>query len=173
MSITASDRRAPAGSGYPALGRLGLALIFLACGLATFVFGSNYFDLFPTNHNPLYSGGLAALFLAAAVGMQRSERLRPLWPAAYAFFIANMVWLVTTLAGGFGNWPLRWFGLEAATPFGAAVAKVGEAAGTIALILLLSRPAGFTLNSLWLRRGDLRWRWWPAGWRSSISARMP
>lgn len=157
ISITASDNFRPASASRPALHRVGLALLFLACGLATFIFGSNYFDLFPTNGNPFYSGGLAALFLVAAVWLRRAERRRPFWPVAYAFFVANMVWLITTLAGGFGNWTLRALSLAAETPLGTAVAKIGEMLGAVAIILLLCLPAGFTLESLWLKRGNLWW----------------
>jgi membrane protease YdiL (CAAX protease family) len=145
-----------------ALGRLGLALLFAACGLATFVLGSNYHRRFATNFNPLFEGALAAFFLALALGSRRSERLKSYWPVAYAFFVANMVWLVTTVlakspAGTFGNWPLRLFGLTDATPVSVAVAKVGEAVGAVAIILLLCRAAGFSLGSLYLRRGNLKW----------------
>ncbi len=138
-------------------GRLGLAALCLACGLATFVFGSNYFHLFPTNDNPLYQGALAGLFLAAALLLKRSGRFAQYWVLAYAFFVATAVWLVTTLAGGFGNWALRLLGMSAAGPAGLAVAKVGEATGTVAIILALCWPAGLSLGSLFLQRGNLKW----------------
>lgn len=138
-------------------GRVVVALLCLAAGVACFVFGSNYFRLFPTNDNPLYQGGLAGLFLAAALLMRRSPRFAQYWTIAYAFFVATAVWLITTLAGGFGNWALRLAGMSASTPAGTAVAKVGEAIGTVAIILLLCWPAGFTLGSLYLKRGQLKW----------------
>jgi membrane protease YdiL (CAAX protease family) len=142
-------------------GRLALAALFLVCGLATFVFGSNYFRLFPTNSNPVYEGALAALFLAAALMFRSSELLRSFWPISYAFFIANMVWLLTTLlaktpAGAFGEWALRLFGLTDMTPMGVAAAKVGEAIGTVAIILILYRAAGFSFGSLYVKRGHLK-----------------
>lgn len=144
-------------SGYPLAGRLGLAALFVVCGVACFFLAANYFHIFPTNDNPLYQGALAALFLAAALGLRRTERFQSLWPLAYAFFVATMVWLITTLAGGFGNWALRLVDLPANSPAGVAVAKVGEAAGTVTIILLLSWLAGWTPASLLLRRGDLKW----------------
>jgi membrane protease YdiL (CAAX protease family) len=139
------------------LGRLGLAVLILLCGIATFFFGCNYFRLFPTNSNPVYEAGLAALFLGAALWLRRSARFGSLWPLAYAFFVANMVWLLTTLAGGFGNWALRLSGLASTVPAGVAVAKVGEAIGAVAIILALCLPAGFSLSSLYLKRGNLKW----------------
>jgi membrane protease YdiL (CAAX protease family) len=148
--------------GRSTVGRLLLAAVFLTAGLATFVFGANYFRRFPTNFNPWYEGGLAIFFLAAALGLRHSQRFHSFWPAAYAFFVANMVWLVTTLlakspAGGFGNWALRLFNLAGSTPAGTAVAKMGEAMGIVAVILVLCRAAGFNLGSLYLKRGQLKW----------------
>jgi membrane protease YdiL (CAAX protease family) len=144
------------------LERLALTLLFLATGLATFVLGANYFRRFPTNFNPYYEGALAVIFLGAALGLRRSQRLRSFWPAAYAFFVASMVWLLTTLlanspVGGFGQWALRLFDLSATTPMGVAAAKVGEAAGITAIILALCLPAGLNLGSLYHKRGNLKW----------------
>lgn len=35
--------------------QLGLFSVLLGCGLAIFVFGSNYFEIFPTNKNLTYN----------------------------------------------------------------------------------------------------------------------
>jgi membrane protease YdiL (CAAX protease family) len=132
-------------------------VIFVALGLATFLLGANTYRLFPTNGSALYEGGLAALCLAAALGLRRSRRFQSLWPVAYAFFVANMVWWLSTLAGGFGNWVLRRLALAADTPQGMAVAKLGESLAVVAIILALCLPAGFSLSSLYLQRGRLKW----------------
>ena len=149
-------------AGRSVAGRLILAVVFLAAGIATFVFGSNYFRRFPTNFNPWYEGALAFFFLALALGFRRSERSRGFWPVAYAYFVANLVLLVTTLlakspVGAFGEWALRLFGLTVTTPVGVAAAKVGEAIGIVVIILALCRAAGFSLASLYLKRGKLKW----------------
>jgi hypothetical protein len=37
------------------LQRFGLFIVFLVCGLVIFVFGSNYYEIFPTNKNLTYN----------------------------------------------------------------------------------------------------------------------
>ena len=47
--------------------RLGLFIVFLVCEAAIFIFGSYYFDIFPTNRNLTYNLVVSAVFLAAVV----------------------------------------------------------------------------------------------------------
>ena len=127
------------------------------CGVAVFLFGSNYFRIFPTNQNLAYEGGLALTFLIAALLMKPSARWGKYWPIAYAFFIASAVWVITTLVGGLGSPALRAMNVSASTPMGAAIAKVGEAIGTVIIILVLNGLAGADLGSVFIRRGNLKW----------------
>ena len=53
--------------------RLGLFTIFLACGFAILVFGSNYFEIFPTNKNLIYNLTLSLLFLVVAMWLKRDK----------------------------------------------------------------------------------------------------
>jgi len=137
--------------------RLGLFTLFFVCGIAVFLFGSNYYRIFPTNQNLAYEGGLAVTFLIAALLMKKSTRWKKYWQIAYAFFIASAVWFITTLVGGFGNWALRLTHVSASTPMGAAVVKVGEAIGTVTIILVLNKLAGADLGSVFIQRGNLKW----------------
>jgi membrane protease YdiL (CAAX protease family) len=139
------------------LHRLGLFTLFLACGVAVFLFGCNYFRIFPTNSNLAYEGGLAVTFLIAALLMRKSARWNKYWQTAYAFFIASAVWFITTLVGGFGNWALRLMQVSESTPMGVAVGKVGEVIGTVTIILVLNNLAGADLGSVFIKRGNLKW----------------
>jgi membrane protease YdiL (CAAX protease family) len=137
--------------------RPGLFTLFFACGIAVFVFGCNYFRIFPTNKNLAYEGGLTIAFLIAALLMRASERWAKYWQIAYAFFIASAVWFVATLVGGFGNWALRLMQLSGSTPMGVAIGKVGEAIGAVTIILVLNKLAGADLGSVFIKRGNLKW----------------
>ncbi len=137
--------------------RLGLFTLLLACGVAVFLFGANYYRIFPTNKNLAYEGGLTALFLIAALLMKPSRRWNKYWSLAYAFFIASAVWFITTLVGGFGGIALRLTHLSDKTPMGIAVGKVGEVIGTVIIILVLNKLAGGDLGSVFIRRGNLKW----------------
>ena len=83
-----------------------LFVLFLIGGLAIFLFGNNWNDLFPTNTSTLYKAALPIGFLALAVVLRRTERLRPYWRIAFALFIAAFAnWLNWTL----GDWLGRLF----------------------------------------------------------------
>ena len=136
--------------------RLGLFTLFLAFGVAVFLFGANYYRIFPTNRNLAYEGGLTITFLIAALLMKTSARWGKYWQIAYAFFIASAVWFITTLAGGFGNWALRLMQVSESTPMGVAIGKVGEAIGAVTIILVLNKLAGADLGSVFIKRGNLK-----------------
>ena len=53
--------------------RASLFILFLISSLAVFMFGANYYKLFPTNGNGWYAAILSAIFLFAAVILKRNE----------------------------------------------------------------------------------------------------
>ena len=93
--------------------RLALFVVLLICGLAIFVFGCNYFDIFLTNRNLSYQMFLAAVFLIAAVWFKRDARLNQYWQIAFAFFIAVFAVIVTSLIGNWNTTILGWFNATA------------------------------------------------------------
>jgi len=137
--------------------KAGLFILFLLCAIAVFVFGSNYYSIFPTNKNVFYELGLVATFLIAALLLRRGYRYRQFWPIVYAFFVASSVILVTTLTAGLRDALFRSIGLTGNSNQVDAAAKVFEALITITIILLLSRLAGMSLESLYIKRGHLKW----------------
>ncbi len=135
--------------------KTGLFTLVLLCAIVVFVLGANHYTIFPTNRNPYYEGATTAFFLAAAIVLRRLPRFRTYWPIAYAFFCAAAVILVTTLTVDLREALFRGIGI--ATPNQeAGAAKVFEALMTIGTILLLTRLAGMKLDSLYIKRGNLK-----------------
>jgi len=138
------------------LQRLGLFIVFLICGFAILVFGSNYFEIFPTNRNLIYNLTLSALFLIVALWLKRSIHWNRYWRIAFAFFIASVAFPVTLLLNRWGEVVLGWFNVTVETSQGIAIAKVYEMTLIVVPILLLTELSGAGLGSIYLKRGNLK-----------------
>lgn len=134
-----------------------LFVVFLICGLAIFVFGCNYYDIFTTNRNLTFQAMLAVVFLLVAVWFKRDERFRQYWQIAFVFFVAVSAVIVTSLIGGWIDKVLDWFNLTATTSQGIAVAKVYEVLMVVVPIIVLTKLSGADLGSIYLKRGNLKW----------------
>lgn len=130
-------------------------LLFLTCGAAIYVFGSNYFDIFPTQNN-VYRFILAGLFLVVAVTIRKTSRLHQYWSVFYAFFVATSVFIATSLLAGPKHDLLVLAGLDIHTIQGQAIDKWVELGIVAVTILGLSKAAGFSLDALYLRKGNLK-----------------
>lgn len=159
LGIETTVGQAPkAKTGWRELARkTGLFILLLLCAIAVFVFGSNYYTILPTNQNIAYEVGISAFFLVAALLMRRSSRFSQYWQIAYAFFAAALVIVVTSLTPGFRDSLIRQAGIATGSDQWIAVGKVFEAVVTITTILVVSRLAGFSLGSLYIKRGYLKW----------------
>lgn len=135
----------------------GLFILFLACFILVFILGDNHQTTFPTNHNLYYEVTTTAFFLAAALVLRRMPRLKDFWPIAYAFFTAAAVLLVTSLTVDLREALFRATGVLPNTNQVAGAGKVFEAFMTIGTILLLTRLAGMRLESVYVKRGNLKW----------------
>src|SRR5512141_772486 len=100
--------------------RLGLFILFLACGFAILVFGSNYFEIFPTNKNLTYNLTLSVLFLVVALWLKRDKYRSKHWRIAYAFFVASVAFPVTLLLSRWSDVVLGWFDVTVKTSQGIA-----------------------------------------------------
>ena len=136
------------------LQRTGLFLLFLVCGFAIFVFGSNYFEIFPTNRNLTYNLVLSVLFLVVALWLKRTKHWNRYWRIAFGFFIASIAFPVTSLLSRGSAVVLGWFNVTVATPQGIAIAKVYEMFLVVIPILLLTKLSGADLGSIYLKRGN-------------------
>jgi membrane protease YdiL (CAAX protease family) len=159
MAATSEISRRQKALSFPqasTLSRLAHSVLILACGLAVFLFGSNYSSLFPTNHSTAFRAGLAALFLVAALAQRRSERWRGYWPVTYAFFVATAVFLAADLALPLRDRLMSAVGLGGDDPMTQAGAKVWETALALTVILSLARLAGWRRKTLYLTKGNLK-----------------
>lgn len=136
--------------------RIGLFILFLACGLAIFLFGSNYFAVFPTNKNLTYNLTLSAVTLVVAVWFKFDQRWNKYWQVAFAFFIASVAFPVTSLLGEWKSTAMGWFALTTLTSQGIAIDKVCETLLIIVPILVLTKLSGADLGSIFIRRGNLK-----------------
>jgi hypothetical protein len=137
--------------------RAGLFLLFLVCGLAILLLGTNYYHLFPTNGSVAYSAVVSAVFLLAALLLKRGEKTARFWPVAYAFFVAAAVNLTSALFAGYYGTIAQSLGLSPDPNQGQAVQKVYDALLVVVTIVVLVKISGADLGSLLLKRGDLRW----------------
>jgi len=133
--------------------RLTLFAIFFACGVLVFPLAANYYSVYPTNASTLYKAALPVLFLGASLLLRRSERLHDYWRITYAFFVASAANLLVWL---WGTWLFRLVDAPADPLAEMLVNKLSEATVVIAVILLLTRLAGWKLGDLYLRRGNGR-----------------
>jgi len=136
--------------------RAGLFVVFLICALAIFVFGPNYYRMFPTNGSSLYAASLAAVFLVAAVLFKRSQKFFKYWQIAYAFFVAAVVNLVSALFAGYNSTILQALGVSIDTNAGLAVAKMYDTLLVVIPIIVLVKLSGADLGSLFLKKGNLK-----------------
>lgn len=135
---------------------LGLFALFLVGGLAIFLFGVGYFELFPTNKNPMYLAGISAVFLAAALLLRHYPATEKYWRAVYALFTASTALLVLTLMETYIYDFLRAFNLIAPSSQSTAFGKIFEMVMICGTVLLLTKLSGADLGSLYISRGNLK-----------------
>jgi membrane protease YdiL (CAAX protease family) len=136
------------------LHRFGLFIVFLVCGLAILVFGSYYFDIFPTNRNLAYDLALCGIFLTASLWFHFDKRLGRYWQVAFAFFIASVAYPFSALLDGGINAVMRLFQVTTASSQGIAIAKTCEMVSKVVPILVLVKLSGADLGSVFLKRGN-------------------
>lgn len=135
----------------------GLFILIMFCFIAVLILGDNHQTTFPTNRNLYYEGATTAFFLAAALVLRRLTRFKVYWQITYAFFIAAAVLLVTSLTINMREALFRAVGVFHGTNQEIGLGKVFEAFMTIGTILLLTRLAGMRFESVYVKRGNLKW----------------
>ena len=127
-------------------------------GVVVFVAASNYFVILPTNQNIAFEGGLTTLLLVVALFLRRQPRWSKYAPAAYAFFVASFVFLITSLTAGLRGDLLKSLNLIVTkTNQGMALAKLLESLTVIISIVILVLLSGQRLGSIYVKAGNLKW----------------
>jgi membrane protease YdiL (CAAX protease family) len=134
--------------------RLGLMIIFLICEAVIFLFGSNYFDIFPTNKNLTYNLIVSVLFMVAALLLKYTKRWSQYWLVAYAFFVASVAYPSTLILEV--ERILDRYALTPTTSQGLAIAKLIEVIVVVFPILVLVKLSGADFGSIYLKRGNLK-----------------
>ncbi len=139
-------------------GRRGINLAFpfslyLVGGVLIFLFGSNTFDLFPTNRNPFYEWGLTLALLLAALFIRESARWRKYGQIVFTLFVASFANALTLLSG---NWLQQLLPAAGSKAQFYAIDKLSQSISIVAPIILITLLSGDSLGSIFLRKGDLR-----------------
>jgi membrane protease YdiL (CAAX protease family) len=96
---------------------------------------------------------LTAALLVVAMLLRQIEKGKPYWPVFYAFFVAGVAVLISTL---FSDDLLIWFKQTVTTPQGIAMAKFSESILRVIPILILMPLMGFSWHSIYLKTGKVR-----------------
>ncbi len=132
-----------------------ISIVLLICGLLVFVFGTNWYSLFPTNDSQAYRAILAAIFLVAALFLRRKESLESYSQIAYAFFVATVAFFMTSLTVGIRDSLLSGLRIPESTPRFIALSKTFESVLVVSVILILTALWRNDLGSLYIKRGRL------------------
>jgi len=138
------------------LQRIVLFIVFLICGLAIFVLGSNYYEIFSTNKNLTYNLTVSAIFLGIAIWFKLHQRWNKYWQIAFAFFVATVAYPTTLIFSDWTSKVLGWFKVSDLTSQGIAIAKLYEMILVVVPILVLTKLSGADLGSIYLKRGNLK-----------------
>lgn len=137
--------------------RLGLFTLFLLCGLAILLLGSNFYEIFPTNKHLAYNLGISALFLVLSLWFKLDQRLNRYWSITFALFMASTVYPITSITVNWKAEMLSRLGVVAiATSQGTALDKVFQTLLTIIPLIVLAKVAGANLGDIYLKRGNLK-----------------
>jgi len=138
------------------LQRFGLFILFMLCEATIFIFGSYYFDVFPTNKNLTYNLAVSAVFLTITLWFRYDKRLNKHWQIPLVFFAASVAYPFAAVFDGWIRTSLSWFAVTTDTSKGLAIEKVCEMLLKTIPILVLVKLSGADMGSVFLKRGNLK-----------------
>lgn len=138
------------------LQRAGLFILFLLCEAVIFIFGSHYFDAFPTNKNLTFNLSVSAIFLIVALWLKYDKRWSKYWQIAFAFFIASLGTPISALCDSWVRTIFGWLALTIDTSKGLAIEKICEMLIKSLPIIALVKLSGADMGSIFLKHGNLK-----------------
>lgn len=136
------------------MNRIGLFLLFLACGLLVFIVFSHYFPIFERPTDTIGRIVTTIAFLVAALVARRSEQFNKYWLILFAFFAALTAISVDRYFS-LSKLILPTLNVDANSPAGWGIEKLESSLLGIIIVLALNRLAGQSMDSLYIRRGNL------------------
>lgn len=134
------------------INRVVFFLFLLLSGQLIFVFASPYFDVFPTNDDPVFAGALTVAFGVLALVMSRNLQYARYAPPVYALFVAAAANLALVIG------PFNRF-ITATEPFRQmAQDKVAQFMAIVPVIVILTWLAKRDWGWIYIQRGRPR-RW--------------
>jgi hypothetical protein len=135
--------------------RIGLFLLFLGCGLLVFVVFSHYFPILDGKLDIIGRVIVAIAFLTAALAARRSERFKGYWLVLFAYFTALTAISIDRYLS-LSKWILPALNVDGNSPAGWGLEKLESSLLGIMVVLILNRLAGQSVESLYIRRENLR-----------------
>ncbi len=136
------------------LQRIGPFMLFLASGLLVFMVFSHYYPFYKGITDKAGRIVVAGVFLALAMFAHRSPRFQKYWLIPFAFFTALTAISIDYYLS-LSKWILPALGIPSESPVGWAVDKLESSLLGIFMVLALNRLAGQSMDSLYIRRGNL------------------
>ena len=137
------------------LQRIGLFLFFLACGLLVFVVFSHYFPLFERPADTIGRVVTAIAFLGVALIVRHSEHFNKYWLILFAFF-TTLTAISIDFYFSLSKLIIPSLNIVWESPTGWAIEKLESSLLSIVIVLVLNRLAGQSVESLYIRRGNLQ-----------------
>lgn len=134
------------------LSRVGMFAFTLAGGLAIFLFGSPFFNVYPTNDNVAYGWALIAFFGLCSLVLEKWLSSTHYSSCAYALFIAAVANLVLTIG------PFNWLITSSDSYQEITQDKLAQFLAIVPVIVLLTWARKRPLSSIYIQVGQAR-RW--------------
>jgi membrane protease YdiL (CAAX protease family) len=135
--------------------RLILFIVFLTCGLLVFIVFSHYHPIYEGNMDKIGRIVVTGVLLALALFSRFTDRFREYWLIPFAFFTALSAISIDHYLG-LSKYIYSALEIVERSPAGLAVDKLESSLLGIAIVLIINRLAGQSMDSLYIRRGNLR-----------------